>query len=99
MRGALFLFCCTAACQASQTPASTSAAVGEVVSGYPNPWERALLMASNRARADPSTVKGSMSAIYPAQPPLVFDFDLQRSSRFHATMLEKGQAPLMHPSP
>jgi len=56
-------------------------------------------MAANRARSDPSTVKGSMSTIYPATAPLVFHKDLARSSRFHATNLETGKAPLMHPSP
>ena len=56
-------------------------------------------MSANRARSDPSTVKGSGSTIYPATAPLVFHKDLARSSRFHATNLEIGKAPLMHPSP
>ncbi len=81
------------------TAGQLNQAVGEVQSGFPNPWERALLMAANRARADPATVKGPASAIYPAGAPLVVDFDLSRSARFHATTLEKGKAPLMHPSP
>ena len=58
-----------------------------------------MFMAANRARSDPSTVKGAQSTIYPPQPPLVMHYDLERSSRFHATSLENGMAPLMHPSP
>lgn len=76
-----------------------SQALGEQQNGFPSPWERAVLMAANRARSDPSTVKGAQSTIYPAQPPLVLEYDLERSARFHATMLETGMAPLMHESP
>src|SRR5581483_1137855 len=88
-----------AACQPLPPIGAQRAAEGELKNGFPNPWERALFMASNRARSDPATVKGPQSTIMPAQPPLVNDYDLERSSRFHATMLEKGGAPLMHPSP
>ncbi len=98
MRAAL-LVALLAGCGAAPEIGATNAAVGEVDSGYPSPWERALFMAANRARSDPSTVKGSASTIYPAQAPLVFHKDLARSSRFHATNLETGMAPLMHPSP
>src|SRR5258706_10316667 len=78
---------------------NVSAAVGEMQNGFPNPWERALFMAANRARSDPKQVKGPQSADYPARAPLVVDYDLERSARFHSTMLEKGHAPLLHPSP
>jgi hypothetical protein len=88
-----------AGCGAGSEVGTVSAAVGEVDNGYPTPWERALFMAANRARSDPSTVKGSASTIYPAQAPLVFHKDLGRSARFHAVNLETGKAPLMHPSP
>lgn len=74
-------------------------AVGEQQNGFPSPWERALYMAANRARSDPSTVKGAKSKLYPAQPPLVATYDLARSARFHAANLAKGRAPLMHESP
>jgi hypothetical protein len=74
-------------------------AVGDPQDGFPNPAERALLMAANRTRSDPATVKGPSSTIYPAVAPLMMSFDLDRSSRFHATMLAKGHAPLMHDSP
>jgi hypothetical protein len=73
--------------------------VGDPQSGFPNPTERALFMAANRTRSDPATVKGPSSTIYPAVAPLMLDFDLERSSRFHAVMLATGHAPLMHDSP
>src|SRR5881398_2754088 len=78
---------------------SEAASLGDPENGFPNPYERALFMAANRTRSDPSTVKGSDSKIYPAAAPLVLAYDLERSSRFHSTMLSKGHAPLMHPSP
>ncbi|HEX4459683.1 MAG TPA: hypothetical protein VIA18_17010, partial [Polyangia bacterium] len=77
----------------------STAAIGEQQNGFPNAWERATFMAANRARSDPSTVKGASSMIYPAQPPLGLNYDLERSSRFHSTTLETGMAPLMHESP
>jgi len=73
--------------------------LGDPENGYPTNYERALFMAANRTRSDPSTVKGADSKIYPAAAPLTLAYDLERSSRFHATMLSKGHAPLMHPSP
>ena len=46
-----------------------TSAVGEPTSdGFPSPAERLGLMAINRARSDPQTVKGAMSASYPARP-------------------------------
>src|SRR4051812_41818470 len=74
-------------------------AIGEVQNGFPSAYERALLMAANRTRSDPSLVKGAQSKLYPPQAPLQMNLDLEKSSRFHATMLAKGHAPLMHPSP
>jgi hypothetical protein len=73
--------------------------VGDPQNGFPNPNERALFMAANRTRSDPSTVKGPSSTIYPAAAPLMVNYDLERSSRFHSTMLATGHAPLMHESP
>ena len=72
---------------------------GDPQNGFPNPYERAMFMAANRTRSDPSTVKGPQSKIYPAAAPLALSYDLERSSRFHANMLSKGKAPLMHASP
>jgi hypothetical protein len=76
-----------------------AAAVGDPENGFPNPAERALFMAANRTRSDPATVKGPMSKIYAASAPLMVAYDLERSSRFHAVMLSRGHAPLMHDSP
>jgi hypothetical protein len=73
--------------------------VGDPQNGFPSPDERALFMAANRTRSDPSTVKGPSSTIYPAAAPLMVHYDLERSSRFHSTMLATGHAPLMHESP
>ena len=96
---ALLLAILVGGCGISPEVGHVAEAVGEVDNGYPSPVERAMFMAANRARSDPSTVKGPSSTIYPAQAPLVFHKDLGRSSRFHATNLETGKAPLMHPSP
>jgi hypothetical protein len=98
MRAALLLVF-VAGCGVTPDVASSTEAVGEVDATFPSPWERALFMAANRARSDPSTVKGASSTIYPAQAPLVLHKDLERSARFHATTLETGKAPLMHESP
>jgi hypothetical protein len=89
-------------CVAPSVPPSVSEtrqAIGEMKNGFPSPWERGLLMAANRARSDPATVKGPSSALYPAHAPLGWDYDLSRGARFHATTLEFGHAPLMHSSP
>jgi hypothetical protein len=83
-----------------ERPVTTeSESFGDPENGFPNPYERALFMAANRTRSDPSTVKGASSTIYAAAAPLVLAYDLERSSRFHSTMLSEGHAPLMHPSP
>src|SRR5947208_495178 len=96
MRWLVLLFC--AGCFEAAT-GSLSAGVGEQQNGFPSRFERALFMAANRARSDPAQVKGPSSTIYAPQPPLVLQFDLSRSARFHAVMLENGMAPLMHNSP
>ena len=85
----------------SETPLSQrSSAVGEPTSdGFPSPAERLGLMAINRARSDPQTVKGSMSASYPARPPVIYSDPLTHSARFHAVNLEMADVTLMHSSP
>ncbi len=74
-------------------------AVGEPSSGFPSAAERLGLMAINRARSDPETVKGPNSMSYPARPPVIWSLALNQSSRFHATNLELGDVTLMHTSP
>jgi hypothetical protein len=79
--------------------ARTTEAVGEPMNGFPSADERLMLMAINRGRSDPSTVKGAMSTVYPARPPVAWSYDLSRSSRFHATNLFDADVTLMHTSP
>ena len=76
-----------------------SGAVGEPTNGFPSAFERLGLMAINRARSDPATVKGPQSTIYPARPPVIWSLALNQSARFHATTLEIGDVTLMHSSP
>jgi hypothetical protein len=75
------------------------AAVGEPSNGFPSAAERLGLMAINRARSDPETVKGTNSKSYPARPPVIWSLALNQSSRFHATNLELADVTLMHSSP
>ena len=75
------------------------AAIGEPQSGFPTALERLGIMAINRARSDPSTVKGAQSATYAARPPVLWSYDLSRSSRFHANNLNSTDVSLMHTSP
>ena len=74
-------------------------AVGEPSNGFPSAAERLGLMAINRARSDPETVKGPNSMSYPAGPPVIWSLALNQSSRFHAINLELGDVTLMHTSP
>jgi MYXO-CTERM domain-containing protein len=74
-------------------------ALGEPTNGFPSAAERLGIMAINRARSDPATVKGTQSAAYPARPPVMWSYDLSRSARFHATSLRLSNVTLMHPSP
>src|SRR5580704_4628906 len=78
---------------------ASRSAIGEQENGYPSPWERAVFMAANRARSDPSMVKGADSTVYPATKPLVLEYELELSSRFHATNLQLADVTLMHDSP
>jgi hypothetical protein len=77
----------------------TREAIGEQENGFPSPWERATFMAANRARSDPSTVKGAASTVYPAVKPLVLEYELEQSSRFHSINLDDAGVTLMHTSP
>jgi hypothetical protein len=76
-----------------------SQAVGEPMNGFPSPEERLGIMAINRARSDPATVRGPGSQMYPARPPVMWSYDFSRSSRFHATNLAQTKVQLMHDSP
>jgi len=76
-------------------PLDHARAEGETVNGYPSWGERVLLEWMNRARSDPQAdlagcPSGSCkeSACYGAAAPRHIDFNLQRSSRFHADHME-----------
>jgi hypothetical protein len=66
---------------------------------FPTADERLTLMAINRGRSDPATVKGPTSTIYPARPPVVSSYPLNRAARFHATNLQASGVTLMLTSP
>jgi hypothetical protein len=74
-------------------------AVGEPMGTFPSADERLALMAVNRARSDPSVVKGPQSTVYPARPPILWHYDLNRSARFHAKNLQSANTTIMHTSP
>jgi collagen type VII alpha len=74
-------------------------AVGEPMNGFPSALERLGLMAINRARSDPETVKGAQSTSYAARPPVIWSLPLNQSARFHTVSLETSDVTLMHPSP
>jgi len=80
--------------------------VGVPKNGFPSWDERTLLILINRDRADPQTSLSSCTAAdcpdkgcYAAVPPVGWDYDLNRSARFHSTNLVASHAPLQHPSP
>jgi hypothetical protein len=77
----------------------TALAVGEPVGDFPTADERLGIMALNRARSDPATIKGPQSTVYAARPPVLWSYELSRSSRFHATNLLDTGVTLMHTSP
>ncbi|MFL5308628.1 MAG: hypothetical protein ACJ8F1_25670 [Polyangia bacterium] len=89
-----------AGCMDADQPLSErGGAVGEPTNGFPSAIERLGLMAINRARSDPQTVKGPSSATYPARPPVIWSLPLNQSSRFHAMNLRLSDVTLMHDSP
>jgi MYXO-CTERM domain-containing protein len=96
----LLLALAAGGCSVDAPPAGAlSQAVGEPMNGFPSPAERLGLMAINRARSDPQTVKGPQSAAYPAVAPVGWSYALNRSARFHSTNLEQSKVTLMHTSP
>ena len=85
--------------QGSDPVSERSGAVGEPANGFPSALERLGLMAINRARSDPQTVKGPQSTSYPARPPVIWSAALNQSARFHSVNLETSDVTLMHTSP
>lgn len=93
-------------------PAVTGTAVqelnGEPQDGFPTWRERAILVWTNRARADPQADLAACpksrcaerDCYKTAVSPLVFDYKLARSSRFHCANLRlTSNTCLQHPSP
>jgi MYXO-CTERM domain-containing protein len=62
-------------------PTIVELALGEPTGDYPSYDERVVLYGTNRARTDPA--KAGWPS-YPAQPPLEWNYDLNRSSRAHS---------------
>src|SRR5579871_1305319 len=86
-------------CGAVDEVAESTEAIGEPTGTFPSPEERLGVMLINRARSDPTTLKGPQSQIYPARPPILWSYELSQSSRFHATNLQLAKVTLMHTSP
>lgn len=80
-------------------PVARRSALGEPTNGFPSAAERLGIMAINRARSDPATVRGAQSAMYAARPPVMWSYEMSRSARFHATSLRLSNVTLMHSSP
>jgi uncharacterized protein YkwD len=71
-----------------------TSALGEPNGDYPSYDERVALYATNRARVSPAT-EGWPS--YPAQPPMQWNYDLNRSSRAHSVDMRDTPC-FQHPS-
>jgi MYXO-CTERM domain-containing protein len=99
MRRALWILLLASGCTAPESVGELSQAVGEPMNGFPTPEERLGIMAINRARSDPATVKGPNSQIFPARPPVTWSYNFSRSSRFHAINMMSAKVTLMHDSP
>lgn len=85
---------------------AAAAGYGVPQSGYPSWEERTVAVYVNRARADPAAdLAGCAStsclewACYAPSAPMVWDYNLNRSARFHASNLGKTGSALQHDSP
>jgi len=79
-------------------------ALGEPSNGFPDWNERVVLVWTNRARCDPQADLASCTACaeracYSPVPPLNWDYNLNRSARFHSANLALGGCGLQHDSP
>ncbi|MEA2700569.1 MAG: hypothetical protein QOI66_4840 [Myxococcales bacterium] len=70
-----------AGCERGISVDRVQSSLGQPVGDYPNYDERVALYATNRARVDP-TAEGWPA--YPAQPPMQWQVDLNRSARAHS---------------
>jgi hypothetical protein len=65
--------------------------------GFPSWQERTVQVLVNRTRADPTTDPKACSAST-VRPPVLWNYNLNRSARFHSTHMQKS-AQFMHNSP
>lgn len=76
--------------------------VGEPVGDYPNYQERLMMVAMNRARADPNNVAAGTahdcSTERASTPPLMWDHDASQAARFHCANLAMNDGGLSHDS-
>lgn len=76
--------------------------VGEPVGDYPNYQERLMMVAMNRARADPNNVAAGTahdcSNEREPTPPLMWDYDASQAARFHCDNLALNDGGLSHDS-
>jgi hypothetical protein len=102
------LDCCgTLICQSDGLCQPPGIDGGAPTNSFPSWSERTILVLTNRARADPTTALASClqsgdcpdGPCYSPSPPVVYDYDLNRSARFHSANLVFSSAPLQHPSP
>ena len=82
---------------------STRHALGIPQNGFHSWQERVVFVLSNRARSDPAaeiaaTCPTTCTGTYPQVNPVVFNYNLARASRFHATALRKAGSGLQHES-
>jgi uncharacterized protein YkwD len=113
LRGLLALLALAAACAVEEpaeleSVAGRTEALGEPTDGFPSWEERAVLVWTNRARADPATdlaacVSGSPrcaeAACYSPVGPLAWNHELARLARFHSDNLARAGCSLQHDSP
>jgi MYXO-CTERM domain-containing protein len=71
-----------------------TSALGEPMGEYPSYEERVVVYATNRARVSPTTENWPS---YPPQPPMQWNYDLNRSSRAHSTDMRDTPC-FQHPS-
>ena len=94
IRRLLLLSLALTGCTSRTEVADVTAALGQPTGDYPGYDERVVLYATNRARTDPT--KAGWSS-YPAQPPLQWNYDLNRSSRAHSVDMRDTPC-FQHPS-
>ena len=83
---------------------SSVLAYGEPENGFPSWEERMVQVMTNRSRSDPQADLADCSgcaekACYTPVPPTMYDYNLNRSARFHCANLSACSCGLQHNSP